>query len=93
MQTTARKYGWPLDKTIIATNVTKLGPEQVRSPPKEGVYIHGLYLEGASWDEKSGTLENSRLKQFSSKMPVALCSPCLNLDIAVIASTDFESKS
>ena len=33
---------------------TKLGPEQVGSPPKEGVYIHGLYLEGARWDEKSG---------------------------------------
>lgn len=23
--------------------------EQVKAPPKEGVYIHGLYLDGAQW--------------------------------------------
>lgn len=24
--------------------------EQVKAPPKEGVYIHGLYLDGAQWN-------------------------------------------
>lgn len=23
--------------------------EQIKAPPKEGVYIHGLYLDGAQW--------------------------------------------
>ena len=29
MQTTARRNGWPLDKTVIVTEVTKRTPEQV----------------------------------------------------------------
>ena len=30
MQTTARRNGWPLDKTVIVTEVTKRTPEQVQ---------------------------------------------------------------
>lgn len=70
MQTTARRNGWPLDKTVIATDVTRLLPEQVDGPPKDGVYIHGLFLEGARWDDKLGALDDSRPKQLSCKMPV-----------------------
>ena len=25
--------------------------EQVRSSPKEGVFVHGLYLDGAAWSK------------------------------------------
>ena len=32
MQTTARKNDWPLDKTVIVTEVTKRSPEQARRP-------------------------------------------------------------
>ena len=71
MQTTARKYGWPLDKTNIATDVTRFIPDQIDSPPKEGVYVHGLYLEGARWDEKAGVLDDSRPKQLTCRMPVS----------------------
>ena len=73
MQTTARKNGWPLDKTVIATDVTRFSPEQVDGPPKDGVYIHGLFLEGARWDDKLGALDDSRPKQLSCKMPVRSC--------------------
>ena len=31
MQTTARRNGWPLDKTVILTEVTKRTPDQVRA--------------------------------------------------------------
>ena len=41
MQTTARRNDWPLDKTVIATEVTKRRPEQVEAASKEGAYIHG----------------------------------------------------
>lgn len=73
MQTTARRNGWPLDKIVIATDVTRLLPEQVDGPPKDGVYIHGLFLEGARWDDKLGALDDSPPKQLSCKMPVRSC--------------------
>ena len=41
MQTTARRNEWPLDKTVIVTEVTKRQPEQLEAASKEGAYIHG----------------------------------------------------
>ena len=70
MQTTARNFEWPLNKTVITVDVTRFSPDQISSPPKEGVYVHGMYLEGARWDEKLGTLDESRPKQLLYKMPV-----------------------
>ena len=35
MQTTARKNDWPLDKTVLITEVTKKLPEQLDGPSKD----------------------------------------------------------
>lgn len=48
MQTTARRNDWPLDKTVIVTEVTKRSPDQVEQPSRDGAFIHGLTLEGAA---------------------------------------------
>jgi hypothetical protein len=34
MQTTARRNDWPLDKTVLLTEVTKKTPEQVEAPSR-----------------------------------------------------------
>jgi dynein heavy chain len=72
MQTTARKNDWPLDKTVTQTEVQKKGPEEVTAASKEGAFIHGLFMEGARWDDKSGSMEESRPKELYAKMPVVL---------------------
>lgn len=55
------------------TEVTKkLTPDQVDAPSRDGAYVHGLMLEGASWDDKSGTLEDSNPKRLITSMPVIL---------------------
>ncbi|CAM9708915.1 unnamed protein product, partial [Ectocarpus fasciculatus] len=42
---------WSLDGVVLHTEVTEFEKsEQVKAPPKEGVYIHGLYLDGAQWN-------------------------------------------
>ena len=51
MQTTARSSSLPLDNMCLQTIVTAARkPEDLAEPPKEGVYVHGLFLEGASWE-------------------------------------------
>eukprot|EP00891_Asterochloris_glomerata_P002883 jgi/Astpho2/2883/Aster-01037 len=72
MQTTARRNDWPLDKTVVLTEVTKKQPDQIDAPSRDGAFIHGLTLEGARWDEKAGCLDESRPKELFCPMPVIL---------------------
>ncbi len=38
--------------------------------PEFGVYVHGLYLEGARWDAANHTLADSRPKELYTALPV-----------------------
>lgn len=46
MQSMARKNEWPLDKMCLAVEVTKKNREEITAPPREGSYVHGLFMEG-----------------------------------------------
>ncbi|NXP52612.1 DYH17 protein, partial [Heliornis fulica] len=70
MQVTARKNKWPLDKMCLAVEVTKKNQEDVKAPPREGSYIHGLFMEGARWDIPSGAIADARLQELTPMMPV-----------------------
>nr|XP_010966907.1 dynein axonemal heavy chain 11-like [Camelus bactrianus] len=70
MQTMARKNEWPLDKICLTVDVTKKTKEDYGHPPREGAYLHGLFMEGARWDPQSGTIADARLKEIRSAMPV-----------------------
>ncbi|RDD42081.1 Dynein beta chain, ciliary [Trichoplax sp. H2] len=70
MQSMARKNEWPLDKMCIQCDVTKKSKEDFNSPPREGAYIHGLFMEGARWDVQSGVIQDSKLKELTPSMPV-----------------------
>lgn len=72
MQTTARRNDWPLDKTVILTEVSKKQPDQIDAPSRDGAFIHGLTLEGCRWDDKVGVLEDSKPKELFCPMPVIL---------------------
>lgn len=72
MQTTARRNDWPLDKTVVLTEVTKKQVDQIEAPSRDGAFIHGLTLEGARWDDKTGVLEDSKPKELFCPMPVIL---------------------
>ncbi|NXJ83957.1 DYH17 protein, partial [Trogon melanurus] len=70
MQSTARKNEWPLDKMCLSVDVTKKNREDIRAPPREGSYVHGLFMEGARWDTQSGAIADARLKELTPLMPV-----------------------
>lgn len=62
--------GWSLDSTVLASQVTRFNAEELHDPPSEGVYVHGLFIEGASWDRKVGRLIEPRPKILYEPMPV-----------------------
>ncbi|XP_054026357.1 dynein axonemal heavy chain 17 [Dryobates pubescens] len=70
MQSMARKNEWPLDKMCLSVEVTKKTHEDVRAPPREGSYVHGLFMEGARWDIPSGAIADAQLKELTPMMPV-----------------------
>ena len=49
----------------------------MEAPARDGAYVHGLTLEGARWDEKTGALEESRPKELFSALPVRHPTRCL----------------
>uniref|UniRef100_A0AAR2JLJ5 AAA+ ATPase domain-containing protein n=1 Tax=Pygocentrus nattereri TaxID=42514 RepID=A0AAR2JLJ5_PYGNA len=70
MQSIARKNKWPLDRTALCVDVTKKTKDDYGHPPREGAYIHGLYMEGARWDISAGVLAEAVLKDLTPAMPV-----------------------
>ncbi|NXA28829.1 DYH17 protein, partial [Ibidorhyncha struthersii] len=70
MQSMARKNEWPLDKMCLSVEVTKKNREDIMAPPREGSYVHGLFMEGARWDIPSGVIADARLKELTPMMPV-----------------------
>lgn len=40
------------------------------SPPSEGVYVHGLFLEGSGWNRSERRLEESNPKELYYQFPI-----------------------
>ncbi|PHJ19121.1 dynein heavy chain family protein, partial [Cystoisospora suis] len=78
MQVSARSENLPLDDMCLRWTVTSIqnAKEVQGGPPAElgGVYIHGLLLEGAAWEdgkgENEGNLVDSRPKELFCPLPV-----------------------
>ena len=45
MQSTSRRNELPLDQMCLMCEVTKKVKEEVTMPPKEGAFVHGMYME------------------------------------------------
>lgn len=70
-EVTRAHRGWALDGVHLAAEVTRMmTKEEVTAPPAEGVYVYGLYIEGANWDKRTGKLCEPIPKQLFNQMPV-----------------------
>ncbi|XP_025155775.1 dynein heavy chain 8, axonemal [Harpegnathos saltator] len=67
--TRARK-GWTLDNVTLHNEVLRNMAEEIKTPPPEGVYVYGLFLEGAGWDRRNNRLCESANKVLYVLMPV-----------------------
>uniref|UniRef100_A0A663EUR1 Dynein axonemal heavy chain 8 n=1 Tax=Aquila chrysaetos chrysaetos TaxID=223781 RepID=A0A663EUR1_AQUCH len=69
-EATRAHKGWALDTVTIHNEVLKQSKEEITAPPSEGVYIYGLYLEGAGWDRRNSKLIESTPKILFVQLPV-----------------------
>ncbi|XP_060259142.1 dynein axonemal heavy chain 8 [Ovis aries] len=69
-EVTRAHKGWALDSVTIHNEVLRQTKEEVTSPPVEGVYIYGLYMDGAAWDRRNGKLTESTPKVLFTQLPV-----------------------
>uniref|UniRef100_A0A8C0NHM5 AAA+ ATPase domain-containing protein n=1 Tax=Canis lupus familiaris TaxID=9615 RepID=A0A8C0NHM5_CANLF len=67
---TRANKGWALDNMMLCNEVTKWMKDDISAPPTEGVYVYGLYLEGAGWDKRNMKLIESKPKVLFELMPV-----------------------
>ena len=69
-EVTRSHKGWALDNVITQNLITRFNKDEINKHPPEGVYIHGLFMEGANLDKRTGKIVESRQKILYESMPI-----------------------
>ena len=56
LQTHARREQIAIDKLNYSFKVLEEDPSTIEESPESGVYIYGLFFDGARWDEEGGII-------------------------------------
>eukprot|EP00163_Fabomonas_tropica_P009439 TRINITY_DN1923_c0_g1_i1.p1 TRINITY_DN1923_c0_g1~~TRINITY_DN1923_c0_g1_i1.p1 ORF type:complete len:2652 (-),score=902.80 TRINITY_DN1923_c0_g1_i1:9-7298(-) len=75
LQTHARKTKIAIDSLNFRTHVLTSDAEEVTEGPKDGVYIHGVFMEGSRWDREGNTIMESYDSELYCPMPVMWLEP------------------
>ncbi|KAJ3302063.1 Dynein heavy chain 7, axonemal [Kappamyces sp. JEL0829] len=79
LQNYARKFTIPIDELGVDYEVTSMTSSD--SPPQNGVYVIGGYLEGARWNREKGQLADCFSKVLYDYLPIIWFKPILLSDI------------
>jgi len=79
-QNFARKYTVPIDNVDFDFEMMK--EDAYKASPRDGVYVYGLFLEGARWDKHAHSLVESMPKVLFSPSPIIWFKPCKKQDLS-----------
>uniref|UniRef100_A0A8B9ZYI3 Dynein axonemal heavy chain 12 n=1 Tax=Anas zonorhyncha TaxID=75864 RepID=A0A8B9ZYI3_9AVES len=79
MQNYARKHRIPID--LLGYEFQVIPQDTADTAPADGVYIHGLFLDGARWDRTKGMLAEQYPKLLFDIMPIIWIKPTAKSDI------------
>ncbi|XP_030635110.1 dynein heavy chain 2, axonemal [Chanos chanos] len=78
LQASARQHNVSVDTLSWEFIVSTVDDNNLLFPPKDGVFIRGLYLEGAGWDKKNSCLVEAEPMQLVCPMPTIHFKPVEN---------------
>jgi dynein heavy chain len=71
LQTHARQYRIAIDKLAYSFEFLEAeGAEDVDEAPEDGVYVHGLFMDGARWDREAANIADQVATVMFDTMPV-----------------------
>ena len=79
-QTYSRKYAIAVDTLLIGCEVMPFDRLAATKGPPDGVYIYGLYMEGARFDRKAMQISESLPSILFDEMPCIWLKPSLTVD-------------
>lgn len=85
MQVTARKKMLALDQMMLMTTITNIRDiEGIEAQPEEGAYVHGFFMQGASWEMGRGPEEGNLMdmipKELAPELPMTHVTAILRVD-------------
>ncbi|KAM9407837.1 LOW QUALITY PROTEIN: dynein axonemal heavy chain 2 [Salvelinus alpinus] len=78
LQSSARQHSVSVDTLSWEFIVATVDDNNLLFPPKDGVFIRGLYLEGAGWDKKNSCLVEAKPMQLVCPIPTIHFKPVEN---------------
>ena len=84
LQTHSRKTHIAIDTLDFETRVSSLDAADISEPAGAGVYIHGLFLEGATWDRSNGRIADMAPGQLYCSMPAIALVPSMAADVKAV---------
>lgn len=78
LQNFARKYQTAIDKLAFEFTVLDhpMAPDEIEKGPEDGVYVYGMWLEGAKWDTQAHQLGQAKPGEMFSVRSSCCCCCC-----------------
>ncbi|XP_054461370.1 dynein axonemal heavy chain 2-like [Anoplopoma fimbria] len=78
LQSSARQHNISVDTLSWEFIVSTVDDSNLTDPPKDGVFVRGLYLEGAGWDKRNSCLVEAEPMQMVCPIPTIHFKPVEN---------------